>query len=354
MEFNEGQEIYKYLLLKKLGKGSFGEVWLAYDKTTDRNVALKILPSQFSEVAIKLEESRNGNRVSHKNLLQIYCADVVEILGVALVLIAQEFQKGGTIVNHLNAHKFLPLPDLLKYLKEVLMGLEYLHNANVIHNDIKPGNILIADDGRAILSDYGISTVSEQCKPTSAPNAYRIHEAPETLLTNSISASADIYQLGCTAYRLANGIDSLKCDWDKDHNKFLEDKKNGKIFASGTMPYVPKKLFQIIKKATDVNLGKRYASAIEMKHALEKLCFPGYWTTNPNNTSELIGYGKKYSYTYEVVSKANNLFDFNACQTKNDNGRTTKIAAYCKRNLSSKDKDKLLKDFFEFVINNAK
>lgn len=354
MEFKQEQEIYKYRLLRKLGTGGFGEVWLACDNTTNREVALKILPSQFSDVAIKLEESRNGNRVSHKNLLQIYCADVVNFSGGTLVLIAQEFQKGGTIVNHLNAHNFLPLPDLLRYLKEILMGLEYLHNADVIHNDIKPGNILIADDGRAILSDYGISTVSEQCKPTSAPNAYCIHAAPETLLTNTISASSDIYQLGCTAYRLANGIGSLKCNWDKDPKKFLVDKNIGKIFTSGTMPYVPKKLLQIIKKATNVNPKKRYASAIEMKHDLDKICFPGYWTTNPSNTSELIGYGKNYSYTYEIIPKANNTFDFVAHQTKNDNGRTTKITAFCKNNLSSKDQDRLLKDFFEFVINNAK
>ena len=90
-----------------------------------------------------------------------------------------------------------------------------------------------------------------------------------------------------------------------------------------------------------------------MKHALEQLHFPGYWTTNPINTSELIGYGKNYSYTYEIIPKANNLFDINAFQT-NKEGKRTRKTDYCKKNLSLKEKDKLIKEYFEWVINNAK
>lgn len=355
MTFKEKDRIYKFELEKRLGNGSFGEVWLAKDTTIDKEVALKILPSDFGHVVQKLEEAKNGKKVSHKNLLEIYYADVVQITpDFCIALIAQEYQENGTMESYLNAHNFLPLPYLLKILSDVLLGLEYLHNGGVIHNDIKPSNILIDKNGNGVLADYGISSFSEDLSPVQPKNVYKIHGAPETISgAKEISALTDIYQLGCTAYRLANGIGEIKNEFSKDPVSFNEAKLKGKIPSKKYQPYVPKKLATIINKAIEVSPEKRYTSAIDMKHALEKLYFPGYWTTNPDNTSELIGYGKNYSYTYEIIPKANNMFDFNAYQKSKD-VRVTRKTDFCKKNLSLKDKDRLLKDYFEWVINNAK
>lgn len=355
ISFKEKDIIYKFELIKRLGKGNFGEVWLAKDTTIDKEVALKILPSDFSQIAKQLEEAKNGKKVSHKNLLEIFYADIAKAPdGTIVTLIAQEYQKNGTIESHLNTWNFLPLPNLLKTLTDVLLGLEYLHNSGVIHNDIKPSNILLDEHGNSVLSDYGISSFSIDLSPVYPKNVYRIHGAPETISgAHQISVLTDIYQLGCTAYRLANGISEIKDDWQKDPAHFDEAKLKGKIPSKKYQPYVPKKLASVINKAIEVDQNKRFSSAIEMKHALEKLHFPGYWTTNPDNTSELIGYGKKYTYTYEIIPKANNLFDFNAYQ-KSQEGRTTRKMDFCKKNLSLKEKDKLKKEYFEWVINNAK
>ena len=157
IEFNEEDTIYKYKLVKRLGKGSFGEVWLAKDTTLDINIALKILPSEFGTIAKQLEEAKNGKKVIHKNLLKIYYADIVRAPdGTFVTLIAQEYQKNGTVETCLNAHNFLPLPKLIKILTDILLGLEYLHNGCVIHNDIKPSNILLDEQGNGILADYGM------------------------------------------------------------------------------------------------------------------------------------------------------------------------------------------------------
>jgi len=355
MTFKEKDQIYKFELEKRLGNGSFGEVWLAKDTTIDKEVALKILPSDFRNVAQKLEEAKNGKKVSHKNLLEIFYADVASTSdGNIVTLIAQEYQKNGTVGSCLNAHNFLPLPKLLKILTDVLLGLEYLHNGGVIHNDIKPSNILLDNNGNGVLADYGISSFSAGLNPVQPKSVYKIHGAPETISgAKEISALTDIYQLGCTAYRLANGIGEIKSDFSKDPVNFNEAKLKGKIPSKKYQPYVPKKLAAIINKAIEVCPEKRYSSAIDMKHAIEKLYFPGYWTTNPENTSELIGYGKNYSYTYEIIPKANNMFDFTAYQRSKE-GRITRKVDFCKKNLPLKDKDKLLKAFFEWVINNAK
>lgn len=98
MNLKEGDTIYKYELERLLGSGCFGSVWLAKDKSIDKKVALKILPSNFGDIAKKLEEARIGNKVSHKNLLQIFYADIVDDgNGQAVTLIAQEYQEKGSL-----------------------------------------------------------------------------------------------------------------------------------------------------------------------------------------------------------------------------------------------------------------
>lgn len=354
MTFVPGQILYKYKLIRLLGRGSFGEVWFANDDAIDKKVALKILPIQFEDIIKSLEEARIGNKFSHKNLLEIYYADVVKIDNVSTILIAQDYKEKGTVESLLNSHNFLPLPILLQILKDILLGLEYLHNGNVIHNDIKPSNILINKNGDAVLADYGISgIISSAGNPIIAKNSYIIHQAPETIECNKINFSSDIYQVGCTAYRLANGIGELKNDFNSNTNDFASKKRRGELPSKKYRCFVPKQLKTIINKSIAVDPHKRYSSALDMRRALEKINFCGYWTSNPSNLNELIGIGMKYFYKYIIISKSNNLFDFKALKMNKKSTRETQVSSFCKKNLTIKEKDKLTKEYFEWVINNA-
>lgn len=355
--FSKGQQIYKYKLDKKLGNGSFGEVWLAEDTNINQIVALKILPSDFAHITTTLEEAKNGNKVTHQNLLEIIGADYVPIPAIpnlSLVLIAQKYQKYGSITNFLNARNFLPLPRLLKCLQDIAAGLEYLHHGNIIHNDIKPGNILVDDNDNAVLADYGISSVLENGTNANPKKIYLLHGAPEVLNNVAgISATTDIYQLGCTAYRLANGIDELSCI-NMTREDIVKAKNVRKLPSSIHQPYVPKKLARIINKATEVNPNKRFQSVLEFRRELEKLSFPGYWTTDDADTTKLIGKGQTYIYDYEIKPKPGDVFDFEAKRTNIKNGKSNRITDFCKKNLTKKDKDKHLYHYFEWVINNAR
>lgn len=334
MNLTVGDNIYKYRLDRKLGQGSFGQVWLATDTTIDSQVALKVLPSEFRRVAQILEEARNGHKVNHNNLLTIYYADIVPTTtaGVAIVVIAQEYHEKGTIESELNSFNFLPLPRLIKILKDILLGLEYLHNGGIIHNDIKPGNILVDKYGNGILADYGISGVSNDGSAIAAKSAYIPHQAPESRTTHNIDIQTDIFQIGCTAYRLANSVSD--------------------ITFSNYQPYVPKRLVSIIKKALNDDRSKRYSSALEIRRDLEKLCFPGYWDSSSDGS--LIGKGNKYDYQFEIIPKAVDLFDFNAYQINRGTSKRNKIRMHCCMNLSTKELQKYKTSFFEWVINNAK
>lgn len=333
MNFNVGEVIYKYRLDRKLGQGAFGQVWLATDIIIENQVALKILPSEFRSVIQTLEEARNGHKVNHNNLLKIYSADIVPTSNpdVAIVVIAQEYHKNGTIESRLNSLDFLDLPILLKVLKDVLLGLEYLHNGGIIHNDIKPGNILLDNYNNGILSDYGISGFSIDGGSITAKNAYILHQAPESKQDKKIDVQTDIYQLGCTAYRLANSVTDIS--------------------FSAFQPYVPSKLVSIIRKAMNSDRSKRYISALEMRRDLEKLNYPGYWTTTKGG--DLIGKGRNYDYEFEDLSMANGLYDFKSYKIKRDTGRRLKIGRYCKSNLNKRDFTKTKNGYFAWVINNA-
>ena len=332
MNFQKNDVIYKFRLMKKLGQGSFGSVWLATDTALESQVALKILPADFSKVVDTLEEARNGHKVNHRNLLQIYSADIVRIdsSNVMAVLIAQEYHERGTVETLLNARHFLPTPTLIKILKDVLLGLEYLHNGGIIHNDIKPGNILIDKQGNGILSDYGISGVINGECSTIAKNAYIPHQAPESRFNNEIDFQTDIYQLGCTAFRLANNVT------EREFTSF--------------QPYVPNTVVKIIKRSIDANRDIRYKTALEMRRDLEKCSFPGYWTVDNN---DYLGIGNRYEYRFDIVPKAERKFDFNARKRNTQSGRETRILDFCLSNLSARQLESIKTKFFQWVINNA-
>lgn len=353
MSFNPGDNVYKFTLIKKLG-GNFGEVWHAKDNSINREVALKILEPNFEPIAKLLDEARIGNKFNHKNLLPIHYADVTSFKGKTYTLISQEYFQNGAITSHLNSHNFLPLPQALKALQDILFGLEYLHNSGFYNNDIKPGNILLDNQLNAVLADYGIAGFSASIAPVAPKNSYKVHRAPETCGGSPlISIHSDIYQVGCTAFRLLNGISNLKNEFITLGPTDYEAKKaKGKIPDRKLyQPYVPSRLKTIINKALNVDPNSRFDSALEMRRKLEKLNFPGYWTTD--SSSNLVGYGIKYSYHFEIEAKPGSLFNFSAKKANIKTAKTTNMNSFSAKKLSDKEADSYKNKFIEWVIENA-
>ncbi|MDK2822851.1 MAG: hypothetical protein PWQ67_1291 [Clostridia bacterium] len=201
LNLQPGQNIYKYLLKRKLGNGQFGQVWLSTDTSINKEVALKILDDPYETVANLLEEARIENKLNHQNLLKICYADVVKVEEKLITLISQEYHPNGYLVNRLNNFNFLPLPEVIKYLCDILCGLEYLHHQGFFHNDIKPSNILIGNNSEGILADYGITGFSPDGGSITPKSSYIIHQAPETSMEKPIiNIATDIYQVGVTAF----------------------------------------------------------------------------------------------------------------------------------------------------------
>ena len=353
MILSKGTTIYKYELVQKLGSGNFSTVWLAKDNSIDSNTALKILNPSFQTVAQLLEEARIGNKLNHPNLLKIQYADIVSYNGEQLTLIAQEYHSNGSIIGLLNSGNFLELPIAIRLFTDILRGLEHLHAQGFFHNDIKPSNILIGNKGEGILADYGITGASNPTGTAIPKDAYIIHRAPETLISNYINIQTDIYQTGLTFYRLVNGIGNIKNDFSKyGETKFEELKSKGKIPDTKKYePFVPQKIRKIINRAINVDPTKRFSSALEMRRELEKCFFPGFWTMDANGN--LIGIGASCHYRFEILAKKNYKFDFDAFKRKTSTKVETKIGAHSMKTLDDNEIERVKEAFINWVIENA-
>lgn len=342
--------IYKYRLIRKIDSGSFGQVWLAKDHSIDRNVAVKVLDSSMISIIDRLKEAQIGNQLEHSNLVKVLYADVASHKGDNIVVIVMDYFENGSIIRKFNNRGFIPIPEAIKYLIEILRGLEYLHEKNFLHGDIKPKNILIGSNGEGILTDYGISCSSPDLIPVPSKIAYTLHIAPETLLHNQISVQTDIYQMGMTAFRLLNGNGSMKQIFEKlGKDQYYELVISGNLIKpENYLPFIPRNLKAIINKAIHVNPSKRYQSALQMRRAFEHLKCHGYWTCDSNGNFE--GINGKYIYITQIIQKKEGKFDFLVFKKNSSNGRETTAQKFCQKNLFENQLEKISKEFMQRVV----
>lgn len=344
-----GRTLYKYHLVNKIGDGCFGEVWLAHDLAVQREYAVKILHPGIS-VDERLREAQIGNRLKHNNLVYVHQADVLPVAGQHTVILAMDYQPNGSVETLANPAGYLPLPIVLQIARDILQGLEYLHARSFYHNDIKPGNILLGPQRQAMLSDYGITGVSSNGAPIAAPSAYMLHCAPEVLVTGNIGVSSDIFQVGMTIARLLINLEHLRAiraalgSTQYQHDAASGDLLKVKDFGS----HIPAAVRRVILKAVHPDPAQRYASALEMRRALEKLDFPGHWSVDL--TGNEVGRCGNYEFAYSVLPGLGGRFDVNCTKRNTASGNTQRVTRFCKRGLTQRQADKLVADFKKFVV----
>jgi serine/threonine protein kinase len=336
----------KYTPVNRIGGGSFGEVWLANDNAVGHTFAIKLLRPGVG-VVDQLREAKIGHAFNHNNLVRVHQADV---LTDGRVVIAMDYLADGSITTLANSENFLPLPFALRAIIDVLQGLEHLHASNFFHNDIKPENILRGPLGQAKLGDYGIVGVSPDGRPVPAPAQYIFHAAPETVAGNGIEARTDVFQTGLTLFRLLVGLGELR-----SRLASLGKPTYDAALAAGTLvrdqdfpPFIPRAVVRAVKKAIHPSPAERFQSALEMRRALERLSFPGYWTVDA--TGQLVGEDVRHTYRFDYVTAAGTNASVTAFKTNKASGRETRIGAYTKRNLTKGTAEKLVSAFVKAVV----
>jgi serine/threonine protein kinase len=346
--YSPGMEIYKYRLQNIIGRGEFGEVWTAQDAALDTTIAIKLLDKERISIDERLLEARIGASLNHPNVVNIKGADIIDFCNppVSIVVITMPYYANGSVAGKVNSANFLDLAQAVKCLIDVLRGLEYLHENNYFHCDIKPQNILVGENGEYIVSDYGLTSYSPTHAAITPRLTYIPHAAPETISDSVYDIRTDIYQLGITAYRLLSGISLVKDEFAKSRERFEQKVLEGKLISKGGFqPFVPIKLRKIILKAVDANPDKRYQTALEMRRELEKINLKGA-TATADQHGQTIVRKAGYSYYYRLEHKARGASVFQAYKENEGTHKVTKVSAYTCRPVNTSEIRKAEENFF--------
>src|SRR3982751_1680709 len=161
----EGQEISHYKIIKTLGVGGMGEVYLAEDKKLQRSVALKLLPRSMVTDRQRLRRFRREalavSALNHPNILTIFEADSVD----GVYLFAAEYVGGETLRERLKCDR-MDVGEALDVAIQIVSALQAAHKAGIVHRDVKPENIMIREDGYVKVLDFGLAKLTAE-----APNA---------------------------------------------------------------------------------------------------------------------------------------------------------------------------------------
>ncbi len=286
-----GQVVGHYQIIAPLGKGGMGEVYLASDTKLDRKVALKLLPTEFTNHKERLrrfiQEARAASSLNHPNIITIH--EIGQADGAHFI--ATEFIDGKTLKQRM-AHARMKLPDILDVSIQAAGALHAAHAAGIVHRDIKPDNIMLRPDGYVKVLDFGLAKLSEKTSQSNAADLevdtmVKAHTTPGAVLgtVNYMSPEqargqvldqrTDIFSFGIVLYEMAAGrtpfaaatsIDTLVSILEKEPPALEE-------YASE----VPAEFERIISKALRKEREERYQTIkdllIDLKSLKEELSF---------------------------------------------------------------------------------
>ncbi len=204
------EQIGKYKVVRRLGRGGMAEVYEARDPILDRPVAIKlILPGLGAEAGFADRFRREAKVVAglrHTHIVQLFDFD----FSGEQPFMVMEYLDGGTLKDRLDQHRAhgMPMPLLERYFKAVASALDYAHERDAIHRDIKPTNILFTAGGDPVVADFGLAKIlgsSTQISRTGTVMGTPSYMSPEQVLGSASDSRTDIYALGILLYEMATG-----------------------------------------------------------------------------------------------------------------------------------------------------
>jgi len=278
------QKLGIYIIQRLLGKGGMGAVYLAVDPTLKRQVALKVLAPTLAAdpeyVARFQREATSLARIRHPNLVHVYA--VGEDAGRHFI--AMEYLRGQSVADILRRAGPLPVPTAVRILGQVLAALDKVHGAGIVHRDLKPANIMIDEDQRAILTDFGLAKPRHDRSVTTDNTLIGTPEymAPELAEGQDADFRSDIYALGVILFELVTGRAPFQ--GNSAFATLRQQIERPVPSASALVPGLPAALDAIIARATAKRPAERYPSvralaadllAVASTHELAELAAAG-------------------------------------------------------------------------------
>ena len=272
MDNLSGQQIKGYELKERIAAGGFGAVYRAQQSTIGREVAIKIILPGFAnqpDFIRRFEaEAQLIARLEHHFIVPLY--DYWrDANGAYLVM---RYLRGGSLQDHILKHGALSLEDSFTLFSQVAQGLHTAHRNQVIHRDIKPGNILLDEDGTGFLADFGIAKDHNTSAGITDPDAFigsPEYLAPEQARSEAVTPQTDIYSLGVILYEMLTG----------EHPFPGIDNKIGYILKHLDEPLpeidclednIRDDINALIQKASAKDPGQRFRDVLEMLEAFRE------------------------------------------------------------------------------------
>jgi len=199
--------IGRFSLVRELGRGGMGIVFLARDVALERNVAIKLLPTHLAALPSYrlrfIREARLAASLSHPNIVPIHLVDEVD----DLVFFVMGYIEGETLGDRVRRRGPLPVAEVSRIVQQVAWALAHAHARGVVHRDVKPDNILLErESGRAVVSDFGIAGgEGGATPPEGSPIGTPLYLSPEQAEGRPGNARSDLYALGVTAWFALTG-----------------------------------------------------------------------------------------------------------------------------------------------------
>jgi CHASE2 domain-containing sensor protein/tRNA A-37 threonylcarbamoyl transferase component Bud32 len=267
-------QLGRYEVLRELGKGAMGIVYLGKDPKINREVAIKTLrfEDEFEPEDVKLmkerffREAESAGRLVHPNIVTIYDAgDDGDISYIAMELL-----NGKDLKEFTTWETKLPAAEVLDIVAHVADALDYAHAQGIVHRDIKPANIMKLNDGRIKVTDFGIARITSQSKTaTGTVMGTPSYMAPEQLAGKKVDGRADLFSLGVMLYEMLTG-----------EKPFTGESMATLMFRIANEPHppilnirhdLPAEIQAVIDKALEKDPDKRYARGSEMARDLRRI-----------------------------------------------------------------------------------
>ena len=271
-EQQHGVRLGAYTVVRELGRGGMGTVYLARDEHLHRDVALKMLPvlSQDDDEASArfFMEARAASALDHPNVCTIYGIDTTE---EGQPYIAMAYYEGQTLKDWIAEGKGT-LRECLDIATQIGEGLKAVHNAGIIHRDIKPANIMLTGQGTVKIVDFGIARIKDAARVTRPGGRMGTasYMAPELVEDLGVDDRVDIWSLGVVMYEMITGIRPF----EGPNNPAILDNVLRQVPKplSASMDDIPPCVDALVLKMLEKNRDQRYQEIDEVLEAIEACC----------------------------------------------------------------------------------
>jgi tRNA A-37 threonylcarbamoyl transferase component Bud32 len=263
----------RYRIESRIGSGGMATVYLAFDQTLERQVAVKILNREISRDPNALErfrrESRAVAQLSHRHIVMVI--DAGEDEGHPYIVF--EHIPGETLKERIRRVGRLPISEAVAYAIEIGRALEAAHEQRLVHRDVKPQNVLIDQEGGAKVTDFGIAR-SLEVDASQLTAAGRVvgttdYISPEQALGHEVTGQSDVYSLGIVLYEMLTG--EVPFRGESSVSVAMKHVKEGLPDVQKRRPEISSALAAVVERATAKESEKRYPTVSEMVSDLEEV-----------------------------------------------------------------------------------